>query len=70
MARTPQKMDIGREKTFERLLNYWFVRSVITKGAVMKKLTKEQTEELNQLALWSDKAIDTSDIPEQTRLPT
>jgi putative addiction module component (TIGR02574 family) len=32
----------------------------------MKKLTKEQTEELNQLALLSDEAIDTSDIPEQT----
>lgn len=31
----------------------------------MKKLTKEQTKELNQLALLSDEAIDTSDIPEQ-----
>ncbi|WP_394753123.1 hypothetical protein [Crenothrix sp.] len=32
----------------------------------MKKLTKEQTEELTQLALLSDEDIDTSDIPEQT----
>jgi uncharacterized protein (DUF4415 family) len=31
----------------------------------MKKLTKVQAEELNQLALLSDEAIDTSDIPEQ-----
>ncbi|SJM94311.1 hypothetical protein [Crenothrix polyspora] len=31
----------------------------------MKKRTKEQTKEINQLALLSDEAIDTSDIPEQ-----
>ncbi len=33
---------------------------------VMNTLTKQQTEELNQLALLPDEMIDTSDIPEQT----
>ena len=32
----------------------------------MKKLTKQQVEELNHLAQLSDEAIDNSDIPEQT----
>jgi uncharacterized protein (DUF4415 family) len=32
----------------------------------MKKLTKQQVEELNHLMLLPDEAIDTSDIPEQT----
>lgn len=32
----------------------------------MKKLTKQQVEELNHLAQLPDEAIDTSDIPEQT----
>lgn len=32
----------------------------------LKKLAKEQTEELNQLALLPDNAIDTTDIPEQS----
>jgi hypothetical protein len=32
----------------------------------MKKLTKQQVEELNQLELLPDESIDTSDIPEQT----
>lgn len=31
----------------------------------MNTLTKQQTEELNQLAMLPDEAIDTSDIPEQ-----
>jgi uncharacterized protein (DUF4415 family) len=31
----------------------------------MNTLTKQQIEELNQLALLPDEAIDTSDIPEQ-----
>lgn len=33
---------------------------------MMKKLTKQQVEELNQLALLPDEAIDKGDIPEQT----
>ncbi|MDA1342682.1 MAG: hypothetical protein O2966_02140 [Proteobacteria bacterium] len=32
----------------------------------MKKLTKQQAEELNHLVLLPDEAIDTSDIPEKT----
>lgn len=32
----------------------------------MKKLTKQQVEELDHLMLLPDEAIDTSDIPEQT----
>ena len=32
----------------------------------MNKLTNQQIEELNQLAMLPDEAIDTSDIPEQT----
>ena len=32
----------------------------------MNKLTNKQIEELNQLAMLPDEAIDTSDIPEQT----
>jgi hypothetical protein len=32
---------------------------------MMKKLNKQQVEELNHLALLPDEVIDTSDIPEQ-----
>jgi uncharacterized DUF497 family protein len=58
--------SVVEENNIEVIRLYLLVRRPSMRHSAMKKLTKQQADELKHLAFLPDDTIDTSDIPEQT----